>query len=81
MKRKLFGEEQKKLYYNSVFVNPDYEKEEVILMNKDKRIFPRNLNQAEKHKEGYAWVKHFSNGQNFLVIPKKANLMNLKVLI
>lgn len=44
MKRKLFGEDEKKIYYNSVFVNPDYEKEEVILMNKDKRIFPLNLN-------------------------------------
>lgn len=25
-KRKLFGEELKKIYYNSIFVNPDYEK-------------------------------------------------------
>lgn len=26
LKRRLFGEEEKKIYYNSVFVEPDYEK-------------------------------------------------------
>lgn len=30
--------------------------------------------------EGYSWAKHFSNGENFLLLPKKAQI-NMEVLI
>lgn len=50
-------------------------------MNKDQRMFPNTFQKAKDTQSGYAWVKHFSNGENFLVIPKKADHMNLKVLI
>ena len=50
-------------------------------MDKDIRIFPNTLKEAQKNKRGYAWVKHFSNGDNFLVLPKKADFANLEVLV
>ena len=29
----MFGEPLKKIYYNSIFVDPDYEKEDILVMD------------------------------------------------
>lgn len=51
------------------------------MVNRDKKIFPRSAKEAEENGKGYAWVKYFSNGENYIVVPKKPDAMNLKVLI
>lgn len=30
--------------------------------------------------EGYSWVKYFSNGENYFIIPKNAQYINIDVL-
>ena len=49
-----------------------------MVLNEGKDTFPASSSEIDL--SGYSWTKYFSNGENFFILPKKADT-NLEILV